>query len=167
MIFCGIDPGLDGAVCALLYVPKLEDTPTLIVTGGKKKKRVYNVGQMVEIIKELRGLVVSPGGQLLVGLESVHAMPGQGVTSMFSMGHGLGLWEGILSALKVPYQMVTPQAWKKKLMNGMPKEKDASRQVAMRLFPSTIPKLSLKKNHGRADALLLAEYLRRQHHGAF
>lgn len=164
MIFCGIDPGLDGAICILLDIPKLEDTPTLIVTGGKKKKRVYNVGLMVQIIEGIRR--IGRKG-LKVGLESVHAMPGQGVTSMFSMGHGLGLWEGILSALKVPYQMVTPQAWKKKLMNGMPKEKDASRQVAMRLFPSTIPKLSLKKNHGRADALLLAEYLRRQHHGAF
>ena len=94
-------------------------------------------------------------------------MPEQGVTSTFSMGHGLGLWEGILSALGVPYQMVTPQAWKKAMMAGQEKEKDASRQVAMRLFPSTIPKLSLKKHHGRSDALLIAEYLRRQHHGAF
>ena len=158
MIFCGIDPGLDGAICILLDIPKLEDTPTLIVTGGKKKKRVYNVGLMVQIIEGIRR--IGRKG-LKVGLESVHAMPGQGVTSMFSMGHGLGLWEGILAAKAIPFEMISPQRWKKTLMEGQGKEKDASRQVAMRLFPSAIPELSLKKHHGRADALLLAEFVRR------
>jgi hypothetical protein len=86
-------------------------------------------------------------------------MPEQGVSSSFRFGRGLGLWEGILSAFQIPFVKVTPQRWKKNLLDGMGKEKDASRLRAQTLFPSL--DLSLKKHHGRGDALLLAEFLRR------
>jgi crossover junction endodeoxyribonuclease RuvC len=41
------------------------------------------------------------------------------------------------------------------------KNKDASRAMAMRLWPGLREQLELKKHDGRAEALLLAEYLRR------
>ena len=78
---------------------------------------------------------------------------------MFSMGQGLGIWKGIFAALGIPCDMVTPQRWKKLLMDGMGKKKDASRLRASQLFPDVgFPR---KKDHGRAEALLIAEYLRR------
>ena len=100
--------------------------------------------------------------QQLIGIEKIHSMPGQGVASMFSMGEGFGIWQGILQAFFMPTTFITPQAWKKALMAGMPKEKDASRIRAIQLFPSVAEELKLKKHHGRADALLIAEFLRRQ-----
>ena len=168
MIYAAIDPGLDGAICVLLDEPKFEDAPTLLIKGSKTR-RTFNIGVMAEIIDEISMLAGSGG--LLVGLEAVHAMPGQGVTSMFSMGYGMGLWEGILTTLRVPYEKIPPQRWKKAMMDGQGKEKDASRQVAMRLFPSTIPQLSRKRDHNRADALLMAAYLQahrldREHPGS-
>jgi crossover junction endodeoxyribonuclease RuvC len=100
--------------------------------------------------------------RLLVVIEKVGAMPKQGVASVFTFGYGFGVWIGALAALEIPYQLVTPQAWKKLLMAGEPKEKDASRVVARRMWPSqTEESLSRKKDHGRADAALLAEYGRR------
>jgi crossover junction endodeoxyribonuclease RuvC len=69
---------------------------------------------------------------------------------------------GILAALNIPHELITPQSWKKSMMNGQPKEKDASRLVVMRLFPEVSDRLQLKKHHGRADALLIAEFLRRK-----
>ena len=42
------------------------------------------------------------------------------------------------------------------------REKDASRQVAMRMRPDISGDLSRKKDHGRADAFLIAEFYRRQ-----
>lgn len=179
MIFVGIDPGLDGAIAVILPDGKLhfEDTPTLMVTGGRKQKREYNIQAMANLLNPLQqryaSVTADPTGQVMVGLESVHAMPigwkdadgrerGQGVTSMFSMGHGFGLWKGILAAFQIPYELVPPQRWKKHLMNGQGHDKDASRGVAMRLYPQSAQHLTRKKDHGRADALLIAEYVRRE-----
>jgi crossover junction endodeoxyribonuclease RuvC len=80
---------------------------------------------------------------------------------MFTMGRGLGTWEGVLAGLGIPYELVTPQRWKKALMDGMGKDKDASRLQAIRLFPAIAGQLARKKDDGRADALLIAEYGRR------
>jgi len=44
----------------------------------------------------------------------------------------------------------------------MGKEKDASRLKAIQLFPLSASNLSRKKDHGRADALLIAAYYRRK-----
>lgn len=164
--FAGIDPGLDGCLCLILPDGKVEfrDVPTFTIKSGKKQKRKYNIPAMAELLAPLQKRfqrVDSSGFEVLVALELVHAMPGQGVTSMFSMGHGLGIWEGLLAAFRIPFQFVTPQRWKKLLMDGQGQDKDASRQIAMRLFPAQADRLNLKKHHNRADALLLAEYLRR------
>ena len=155
MIYVGIDPGLGGAVAVIgpgHYV-RLYDVPILMLT----KKREYDLASMVSIFSAF-SLEVSLG-QVHVALELVHAMPGQGVTSMFTFGRGTGLWEGILAGLGLPYTKITPQRWKKAMLDGMPKEKDASVVRAKQLFPGA--DLRLKKHHGRADALLIAEYLRR------
>lgn len=154
----GIDPGLDGA-CVLLAGgdPLFFDTPTLNVGKGKVVRRVYAEQQMAAKVRSIR----REYAELTAILEQVHSMPGQGVRSMFTMGTGYGLWLGILSALEIPFQVVTPQRWKGMLMDGQGKEKDASRARAMQLFPSASEWLSRKKDVDRADALLIAEYGRR------
>ncbi len=151
----GIDPGLDGA-CVLLagHDPHFFDTPTLNVGKGKVVRRVYAEQEMARLV---RGVVAECGSVHAV-LEQVHSMPGQGVRSMFTMGTGYGLWLGILSALEVPFLVVTPQRWKALLMDGQGKEKDASRARAIQLFPSASEWLSRKKDVDRADALLIAAY---------
>lgn len=158
MIYLGIDPGLDGAVAAVggAFGPAVYDTPTMTVAGSDgSKKRVYAISRMAEILSPYRGVA----GDLLVLIENVHAMPGQGVRSMFSMGYGLGLWEGLLAGLGLPFERVTPQRWKKLMLDGQGKDKDASRFKAQALFPKA--ELHLKKHDGRAEALLIAEYGRR------
>ena len=80
---------------------------------------------------------------------------------MFNFGKGFGLWLGILAGLGIPHTLVTPQAWKKEMMQGMG-DKDAARIRAQELFPHCVDSLSRKKDIGRADALLIAEYGRRQ-----
>src|SRR5437868_5437346 len=100
----GIDPGLSGAVARIDQTASawatVNDTPTMTVKSGPKLKRAYSIPEMVDLLQGNVGFVV---------IESVHAMPGQGVVSMFSMGYGLGLWVGIVAALGIPYEMVTPQ----------------------------------------------------------
>lgn len=152
--YIGIDPGLSGAIAAIRPNGGIEiaDTPTMQVKKGKGKRNEYLPAQMAEFLNGYSNCHVF--------IEKVHSMPGQGVSSMFRMGEGYGLWIGILSALKIPFTKVTPQAWKKELMAGL-KDKDAARGRAQELFPHAMVFLKRKKDCDRADALLIAEYGRR------
>lgn len=161
-LILGIDPGLSGAIAAINLNGSIDlyDCPVLKVG----KKSAYNPAGMAMLLRQYQ----ESYPLLLVGLEKVHAMPGQGVCSTFCFGEGFGIWLGILASLNLPHELITPQAWKKAMMNGQgSKDKDASRLVAMRLFPEVGNQLQLKKHHGRADALLIAEFLKRKAIAAF
>lgn len=168
MIVLGIDPGLSGA-CALLHgdsmVAEVFDTPTLEVVRNGKRRREYQIATLCQELIERIGVywsdVRTDGttgvSSIYAYLESVNAFPGQGVTSMFSLGRGLGIWEGVLAALNIPYTKVLPQVWKRTMLGGKTKQaKESSRLRAQQLFPSA--DLSRKRDHGRAEALLIAEW---------
>lgn len=154
--FIGIDPGLDGAIAIIEEDGdvKVYDTPTLKIGN----KRGFMLQEMVNI---LRPIAIGPF-YTAAAVEKVHSMPRQGVASAFSFGKGVGYWEGVLAALQIPYEEVTPQRWQGVMMDGMQKTKDASRLRAMQLFPQLADQLKLKSNDGRADALLIALWRRRQ-----
>lgn len=162
MIYVGIDVGMSGAVAIIpdpidkesIFGIEVFDTPMTLVG----KKHVYNLKEMVVMLSKLRNRSILDD-PVLVGIEQVHSMPKEGVHSAFVFGRGAGLWEGMVAAFGLKYEMITPQRWKKAMMDGMPKEKGASIVVARRLFPEV--DLPRKKDHGKADALLIAEYLRR------
>ena len=158
MIIVGIDPGITGAV-AFIKLPsgvvEIYDTPTAEIKKGKSKKNEYLPYQMAKLLK-------NPANTELwyIFIEKVHSMPGQGVASMFNFGRGFGLWEGIAAGLGLPINYVTPQAWKKEVMT-FAGDKDQARIRAQELFPECSSLLSRKRDIGRADALLIAEYGRR------
>lgn len=155
----GIDPGLDGAVAWRSGVDNtvtVADTPTLTVQGASGKRREYNLVVMRGLLKGM----TFDGTKAYI--ELVHAMPGQGVRSMFTMGYGSGAWEGLLAGLGIPYERVTPQRWKKLMLADQGKDKDAARFKAIQLFPDHAHLFARNKDDGRADATLIAEYGRRQ-----
>lgn len=165
MIFIGIDPGLDGACCKLEvgslgggHRIQFFDMPTLVVSE-KPKRREYDMASIVAKFQVWHG-TESP---LFVALERQQSMPDQGVASTFRTGVGYGMLQGILSTLRMPYELVAPVSWKKALMADMPKDKSASIVAAKRLFPDAAEHLTRVKDHGRADALLIAEFCRRRH----
>lgn len=157
-IYVGIDPGLSGAIAILQpgCEPVIIDTPTTVVKSGKKNKKKFVESTMVSMLATL------DPKNTHVAMEAIHSMPKQGVTAMFSMGEGYGLWRGILAALYLPYTLITPQAWKKEMMAGMGKDKSASCYRVQQLFPSA-QVFGPQGGHkdGRGDALLIAEYARR------
>lgn len=149
--FIGIDPGLSGAIAIISSSGiRFFDCPTIKVNGKTKPNPTL-------MASELKSWA-SPNS--IVIIENVHAMPGQGVSSMFSFGMGYGVWLGIVAALSIPLEFVSPQCWKK--YYGLGTDKESSRVTALQLFPNEADNLKLKKHHGRAEALLLAEYLRRK-----
>lgn len=156
MLVCGIDPGITGAVAVIDSSSGEIEIHDVVVYEDGKRRRIDAAGCFA-LLRDIKA-----DGPLKVFIEKSQPMPKNGSIGCFGLGYSFGVWIGILSALEIPYTLVTPQAWKKSLMPGEPKEKDSSRVVARRLFPSQTEEwLSRKKDHGRADAILLAEYGRR------
>lgn len=90
-------------------------------------------------------------------VEKVGPMPKQGVVSMFRFGRALGAVEGVLAGLKIPLVLVPPVTWKK--YHGLVRnDKDDSRKLALQRWPYLAEKLSKKRDIGRAEALLIADY---------
>ena len=153
MIIIGIDPGISGAISILENKKILEvyDTPTMI--DGKKNKKQINSAQVTNIIKER----LKDDKEVIVVVEHVNAMPGQGVTSMFNFGQSFGVIKGICAALGLPIYFVRPTKWKKHF-NLIKTNKDASRTKVIEAYPEISSKLHRKKDSNRADAILIALY---------
>ena len=119
----------------------------------KKNKRQVNGSQVTNIIKEK----INDDKEIIVVVEHVNAMPGQGVTSMFNFGQSFGVIKGICSALGLPIYFVRPTKWKKHF-NLIKTNKDASRTKVIEVYPEISNKLSRKKDSNKADAILIARY---------
>ena len=148
-IICGIDPGTTGAI-AIFKKKKLiaiHDMPMEAKSTGKG-----NQASAIGLSNILKAYKIK-----IAYVENVHAMPGQGVVSVFSFGRSRGLIEGCLSTLEIPVEFVTPQAWKKHF-SLIRKEKDVARTLALQKFPKFADNLRLKKHGGRADAILIGLY---------
>jgi hypothetical protein len=145
----GIDPGLSGAVAVLAPDGTLEglhDTLILTLSTSRGTHQAYHMPGLVALLIPY----VSP--QAHIFLEESQAMPGQETRSTFTVGLGFGIWLGVLAALALPYTRVRPAIWKRAL--GLGKDKEQARLRAMQLFPQA--DLRRKRDHGRAEALLLA-----------
>lgn len=149
MIYIGIDPGKNGGIAC--------------IGNGKYSGEAFPYSD--DILINNLGFIYTQGWQddVICCLEHVHAMPKQGVTSTFNFGLNFGFIQGVLKAYSIPYELVTPQKWKKEF--SVTADKNTSIQVAKRLFPDTNLKAterSRKDHDGMAEALLLAEYGRRK-----
>ena len=160
MLIFGIDPGVSGAISILENKKVIEvfDMPTMI--DGKKNKKQVNGSQVTNIIKEKLNL--NNDKEIIVVVEHVNEMPGQGVTSMFNFGQSFGVIKGICSALTLPIYFVRPVKWKKHF-NLIKTNKDASRTKVIEVYPEISSKLSRKKDSNKADAILIARYFNDTH----
>lgn len=144
MNFVGIDVGKHGGIA-------------VIREDGSVATSVFDEAGYKSILQSLNG-------SSLVIVEDVHAMPKQGVTSMFNFGFNKGWIVGLLYAYGIPTQLVSPQKWKRAF--GLDNDKQKSIECAMRLYPNAnlyaTPRCK-KMHDGIAEALLMAEYAKRQY----
>ena len=151
MIKIGIDPGLSGAIVLMGSDSPVEwhRMPTM-KTGSANR---VNASSLAAIIRPYLYL----DNPLHAYVELVSSMPGQGVASMFSFGHSAGVIQGVLGAFEISVVMVTPQSWKKRA-GLVGKDKDASRTLAIQMWP--LWRELDKKGAGQAyaDAALIALY---------
>lgn len=143
-IVLGIDPGASGALA--FYWPEapglvvIEDMP---VVNGQVSGAL--LADMIRRYEPTEAMV-----------ELTASRPGQGVSSTFKFGFSTGIIHGTLGALNIPFSLVTPAKWKRRM--GLSSEKEAARAMAVRTFPAIAPKFYRTKDHNRAEACLLAYY---------
>jgi len=139
----GVDPGLTGAL-AFYFAGhdriSAEDMP--VVAGD------IDAATLAARLAQMK-----PD---LAIVECVGAMPGQGVSSTFKFGCGYGIVRGVIAASGIPMRLVSPAKWKRSY--GLDADKEKSRAIALRLWPSRTDLFSRKKDHGRAEAALIARY---------
>jgi crossover junction endodeoxyribonuclease RuvC len=155
----GIDPGLDGGIArmtidhgAIVAIPMpVKKKP------GSKTKRELNVDDIASYLS------VNVGDIYCCVLEQVHAMPKQGVTSMFNFGLGYGMLIGVLRTLHIPTHYIPPTVWKKSILPGTKRDKEAAIAYCKKRYPSVSLMLPRHRtpHDGMADALCLAEYARK------
>ncbi len=143
-----IDPGKKGAI---VIIRDNEITPIEMPLLGKElnEREIYHIISKYSKDQECYGFI-----------EKVHAMPGQGVTSMFNFGMGYGILRMTFTACNIPYQLVTPQAWKKYVLAGLPKDKSSTINYVARKYPNVdlTPGRKRKPHDGIADAICIGEY---------
>jgi len=156
-VYIGIDPGKDGAMAILGY----RDAPIVIP---------FSESEYANQLRRVAPFFIATGDgvvdqrEAFAVVEHVNAMPGQGVTSCFSFGRNFGFILGLLTAFRIPYELVRPQKWKK--VFSCTSDKNTSIEVAQRMFPGVdlrrTPRCA-KPHDGICEALLMAEYARRLH----
>jgi hypothetical protein len=142
-IYIGIDPGMSGAIAVQdelvgkVFTYKLDTTER-------------------DIHDSLLHSFDSEHGKMFAVIERVNAMPKQGISSTFKFGRSYGFLRGCLISLGIPFEEVSPAVWQRAMGCLSKGDKNVTKAKAQQLFPQ------VKVIHATADALLLAEYCRRQ-----
>ena len=144
----GIDVGQKGGICCMSY------------------SGIQLVPYSDEELNKLTTWCSLQDEHTIAYVEQVHAMPNQGVTSMFNFGKSFGYILGVLDACNIETKLVSPQKWKKEF--NLDSDKQKSIDTAKKLFPDVNlfrTNRCTKEHDGMAEALLIAEYGRRKEIG--
>jgi crossover junction endodeoxyribonuclease RuvC len=149
MNFLGIDPGPKSGGLA-------------IVTN---QKEIFKLTVMPPTERDLYEFLHQYDHTITMAwIEKVHAFPKQGVSSAFNFGDNFGLLKGMVTACEIPYELVQPRFWQKRLQippkkkeETKPQWKNRLKGIAQQLYPG----VPILKDH--ADAVLIAEACRREY----
>lgn len=149
-IWVGIDPGGKGAIAFI----KNEEPPVVLDCPAT--------------IPAMAGKLRPPTSEIicLAAIEKVNAFYKSSAKSAFCFGENFGAWQAILAACGIPYHFVTPRTWQKCVFDSA-KRLDNPKKQAVELAERLFPGLEFRTKRGRildgrADACLIAYYLKRQ-----
>lgn len=186
MIYVGVDPGKAGAVAVLdeagqlleLFATPMIPGPMILRKNGKKTRGPddYDLTLIARFFRD-RVDRARPDRGMFVTVERLTALPAfargrdgkveqkGGTLANFNRGVSLG-WAWMLTAYRIPFQLVRPQEWQRQMLGGMPGKdpKPKSITAAKRTWPDvSLRRTSRAKtdDDGLSDALWLAEFGRR------
>lgn len=171
----GVDPGLSGAV--VFYSP--DEQPVLQLRIYRDFKALPDIASALRDVgaeARLFEATHATPGSTKGFVEYVHAMPGQGVSSMFNFGKATGVAIGSLFFNQTDVVEVAPQRWQNWVKKHVGIFEGAHLLAATDLFkprfdefdariyavsafgPDWVQFFKRGKDHGSADAALIALY---------
>lgn len=152
MKILGIDPGLSGAICLL----NTETQETVFLNGYKvKKSNGKNEFDLPIIIDFFKNNQIDK-----CIIEKAQAMPGQGVSSMFTIGLNYGKLYAILSCFNIPFIEISPRKWINHYKFQSYTKEDGY-LYCTKMYPSVCSQFKGPKGgllDGKVDAFLIAKY---------
>ena len=151
--FVGIDPGKHGA--AVLLAPD--------------KIHFHDWKDPQAAAQRLREWKDQYWGDIKIGLEKVTSQRSDGHAFAFRFGVNFGIWQGICAGLLIEPALIHFSTWQSALLPGWNKRgvdnKKLAFEIVRQLYPAVKKSIYLKKHDGRADALLIATYLKNREGG--
>lgn len=149
-ILIAVDPGVTGAIA--------------VFDSDRRDIQLFDMPSaaagIAAVLSEYRDVARDIGLRAVAILERQQAHEKTGRASAVKIGIGQGRLEGVLAAFGFRVELVTPAKWKRAM--GLDADKEKSRALAQQLFPLNAGDLLRKKDHNRAEALLIGEWWRRQ-----
>lgn len=160
--FVGVDPGMTGAIA---FIDESGEYLFFRDYPGSASAMARDINQILCASNYLDSPRLNH--ILLAVIENVHPMPKQGVSSTGKFMKNAGILEGIIAALQIPYELITPQRWRKVLDSSVPHKptKEDLRAYAIKRWPAAAEELKRKKDHNRSEALIMASYARLKYLG--
>lgn len=155
----GVDPGLSGGLAFFRFNPGESDfMPELV--GARHMPVMANPsgkGQTVDCYSLAQMLAPFHGKTQLMIIEQVGPMPNDSRPAAFKFGKAAMAPEALAAVYQLPVRFITPGSWKRKA-GLIKKPKDASRTLAITMWPNQAELFKLKKQEGMAEAALIAHF---------
>jgi len=159
MLYCGIDNGIDGALCFMdenKNIIKLIPMPVIKFAIGKSQRRKLDIIAIANLLHEMKPNFIC--------LEETFHMPGMYSGANFAMGYVLAVMETLFTAYHYNYYIVRAQVWQKHIFEGMDykkRTKECSVEYAKSKFPNQTflaTKRASVPHNGLTDATNIALY---------
>lgn len=145
--FIGIDPGKTG--CAALWAQNNK-------VWFHEWQGIREAKRMLWTWKHTFTIL----GAALEDIKFIHPKR-RGLIAIRDLQRMIGQWEGLLLGMDIDYTMVTPAQWKKMIPPSMEKNpKQKALDYVKKAIPGCDRWIYLKKHHNRAEALLMAYYVK-------
>lgn len=162
-LFIGCDPGLTGALSLIDrhgVLLECADVPTCdngLASGSMK--RWVDVRALAAMLRDWSARHHFAKVSVQAAIERPIPMPTLPAQTIASQFDTFGTIRAEVARIADEgVQFVAPQAWKK--LFGVGNDKDAARQCCLRLYPEA--PVTRVKDHNRAEAILVAHWLRRE-----
>ncbi len=151
--YIGFDPGINGGIVVLDRYQNIVKKLVMPVFGGTKKE--YDIQTIHTFLEQYTNAFAI--------LEKSQPQFRDGRKQAFKTGYGYGVLQGLLTALKIPFQIIAPKTWQKKVFEGLEADdtKSASILFCKRKWPKedwTPTFRSYKAHDGLTDAACMGFY---------
>jgi hypothetical protein len=166
MFTIGIDPGSPLTIGVLVEGEPLntfsdEEVAVQLVKAGRKTASWVNQAALItNILRSLKAEAAALGYTPMVVIERVTIRPNESLSAGIPFVGSMFLTEGICHGLRMQCRIVPPSVWKPamKIQVTLQNPKEPARLRALELWPDRADLFTRKKDHNRAESLLIARY---------